>query len=57
MGTISLSGLLKIMSIETFHKLKARGGIIVVRNAPYTEIDAASLPNRFQEALSRPSIP
>lgn len=57
MGTISLSELLKIMSIKTFHKLKARGGIIVVRNAPYTEIDAASLPNRFQEALSRPSIP
>lgn len=52
MRTIALSELLKVMSIETFRKLKVRGRVIVVRTAPYTEIDARTLPNRFQEALS-----
>lgn len=52
MKTISLSELLKVMSIDTFRKLKARGSIKVVRNAPYTEIDAGTLPNRYQAALS-----
>lgn len=52
MKTIALSELLKVMSIETFRKLKAHGRIVVVRNAPYTEIDAATLPNCFRAALS-----
>ncbi len=52
MKKIALSELLKVMSIETFRKLKARGRVVVVRTAPYTEIDAGTLPNRFQEALS-----
>lgn len=55
MKTIALSELLKVMSIETFRMLKARGRVVVVRTAPYTEIDAATLPNRFQAAL--PHLP
>ena len=53
MKAIALSELLKVMSMETFRKLRARGRIVVTRTAPYTEIDAGSLPNRFQAALSR----
>ncbi len=52
MKTIALSELFKVMSTETFRKLKARGRIAVVRNAPYTEIDTGTLPNHFQAALS-----
>lgn len=51
MDTISLSELLKVISIETYRKLKARGRIVVVRNAPNTEIDAETLPKCLQTAL------
>lgn len=49
---IPLKELLKIMSIETFRKLKARGMIHVVTMAPLTQIDVETLPTRFQAALS-----
>lgn len=57
MNTITLQRLLKVMNMETFRTLKARGRIKINRGAPHTLIMADSLPNRFQEALSRPSIP
>lgn len=53
MKSIVLTDLLKIMSKETFHRLKTRGRIVVLRNAPNTVIDAECLPNHLQEALSR----
>lgn len=57
MKAIALSELLKVMSMETFRKLKARGRIELTRGAPNTEILIGSLPNRFQAALSHLSIP
>lgn len=52
MKTIALSEQLKVMSIRTFRKLKARGRILALRKAPYTQIDVGTLSNRFQAALS-----
>jgi hypothetical protein len=53
MKTITLSELLKLMSIETYHKLRARGRIVEVRKAPYAEIEVETLPDLIQAALSR----
>lgn len=52
MKKITLKELLKIMSIETFRKLKARGKIQVVTMAPLTEVNVETLPTRFQAVLS-----
>lgn len=52
MKKITLKELLKVMSIETFRKLKSRGKIQVVTMAPLTQIDVETLPIRIQAALS-----
>lgn len=52
MKTIALNDLLKVMSIETYRKLKSRGRLQIVAIAPFTEIDVETLPTRFQAALS-----
>lgn len=52
METVTLNALLQVMDMETFHKLKNRGKLTIIKPAPYTEILLSSIPDSYRHRLT-----